>query len=92
MKHFVNGVYENAGPCPGAEGLHDDGEAHGTFIRWRTSPSELGRDFARGRYTQEAFLHGHHPLGSLHPSRPHPNRISAPAGQLTALAPFAFCG
>ena len=57
MKHFVNGVYENAGPCPGAEGC--------TTTQMLTTPYPLayqpigaGGTSLGCRYTQEAFLNG----------------------------------
>ncbi|HXI60391.1 MAG TPA: LamG domain-containing protein [Polyangia bacterium] len=57
LKHFVNGVYENAGPCPGAEGCQTT-ELLKTPYPLAYKPIGNGGTSLGCRYTQEAFLHG----------------------------------
>jgi hypothetical protein len=59
MKHYVNGVYENAGPCPKTEGCTP------ADVKMLTSPFPLayagigaGGTSLGCRYTQAAFLKG----------------------------------
>ncbi len=59
MKHYVNGVYENAGPCPGAEGC-TPATAPNLKAPWPLAYKGIG---AGGtslgcRYTKAAFLKG----------------------------------
>jgi hypothetical protein len=57
MKHFVNGVYENAGPCPGAEGCKTTEKLTAPYPLAYKPIGEGGTSLGC-RYTQEAFLHG----------------------------------
>jgi len=59
MKHFVKGVYENAGPCPAIEGCAPAQVQMLTtpFLPKCNSISQGGISLGC-RYTQQAFLKG----------------------------------
>jgi hypothetical protein len=59
MKHFVNGVYENAGPCPKTEGCTPaDVKMLATPFPLNYAPIGPGGTSIGCRYTQAAFLKG----------------------------------
>lgn len=57
LKHYVNGMYENAGPCPGAEGCKTTAMLT-TPYPLNSKPIGGGGTSIGCRYTQEAFLKG----------------------------------
>jgi Concanavalin A-like lectin/glucanases superfamily len=59
MKHYVNGVYENAGPCPKTEGCTPaDVQMLPAPFPLKYAPIGAGGTSLACRYTQEAFLKG----------------------------------
>jgi hypothetical protein len=59
MKHYVNGVYENAGPCPKTEGCTPaDVQMLTAPFPLKYTPIGAGGTSLACRYTQEAFLKG----------------------------------
>jgi hypothetical protein len=59
MKHYVNGVYENAGPCPKTEGCTPvDVQMLTAPFPLKYAPIGAGGTSLGCRYTQEAFLKG----------------------------------
>jgi hypothetical protein len=66
LKHYVNGVYENAGPCPGAEGCATTAMLTVPYpLAYK--PIGAGGTSLGCRFTQEAFLAGAIRLASFTP-------------------------